>query len=181
MREERRSSRLWEQKSPAKLWDRGGFLHPEYPSNGLVFPFLFRACEYSAAHKQERKGKHERGQFTSSEEYEMLPETSQWGFFAKAKGQLQAGHAKQAAWESSYPWPGHFGRVQQRQAWKEDGFNDPSEISPCRKGRTSPRRHQISAPYTQPGPGGSLSPRLLSDSIRRGQLAFFHARHFGEG
>lgn len=30
-----------------------------------------------------------------------LPKTSPWGCFAKAKGQLQAGHAKKAGWEGS--------------------------------------------------------------------------------
>lgn len=108
MREARRSSRLWERKAPAKLQERNGFLHPEYLSNGLVFPFLFYACKYVAAPEQERKGKCERVNLLAQKEARcsQLPKTSLRVFSAKAERQPQTGRAKKAAWESSDPGQG---------------------------------------------------------------------------
>ena len=122
MRGERRSSRLWEQKTPDKLWDRSGFLHPEYPSNGLVFPFPLYACEYAAAPKQERKGKHKGVNLLPRKRTRcsQLPKTSLWGFFAEAKGQPRAGHAKKAAWESSDPGQGILGEPKDKHGKKMD-------------------------------------------------------------
>lgn len=182
MRGERRSSHVWEQKTPAELQDRSGFLQPEYPSNGLVLPFLLYTCEYAAAPKQERKGKHERGQFTSSEENKMQPAAKNIpvGLLCQGKG-AAAGRACKESWlGGQLTLAGALRESPAKTSMGKRWIERSLEISPCRKGRTSSSSHQISAPYTQAGPGSSLSPGLLSNSNRkRGQL--FAACHFGEG
>lgn len=100
---------------PSSGTGRGGFLHPAYPNNGLVFLFLLHTCEYAAL--QSRRGTEStRGVnlFPRKGSFRHLPKTSPWGFSAKAKGQPWAGHAKKAAGQAVI-LARVFGRGQQRQ------------------------------------------------------------------
>lgn len=121
------------------LQDRNGFLRPEYPRIGCFF--LPSSTSVTTQRLPNRKGKCERVSLLSWKRSKTQSAAKK--HLCGASSPRQRASHRQGAQRKQECWPGHFGRVQhQITLKKKDGLDDPFEISPSRKGGTSPRSHQ---------------------------------------